>query len=82
MIQLNLKRFLLNLTYDEIQYLNQFYLDNPITYLLLTSSEYTQEELGTLVNIFVKDVRNNKLNETVGGKIIAALEELKRVLQK
>lgn len=80
MIQLNLKRFLLNLTYDEIQYLNQFYLDNPITYLLLTSSEYTQEELGTLVNIFVKDVRNNKLNETVGGKIIAALEELKRVL--
>ena len=80
MIQLNLKRFLLNLTYDEIQYLNQFYLDNPITYLLLTSNEYTQEELGTLVNIFVKDIRNNKLNETVGGKIIAALEELKRVL--
>lgn len=80
MIQLNLKRFLLNLTYDEIQYLNQFYLDNPITYLLLTSNEYTQEELGTLVNIFVKDIRNNKLNEIVGGKIIAALEELKRVL--
>jgi hypothetical protein len=77
MIQLDLKRFLLNLTYEEIQYLNQFYLDNPITYLLLTSSEYTQEELGTLINIFVKDVSNNKLNENVGSKIIAALTELK-----
>jgi len=76
MIQLNLKRFLLNLTYEEIQHLNQFYLDNPITYLLL-ASEYTQEELGTLINIFVEDVRNNKLNENVGSKIIAALTELK-----